>query len=86
MIELLNTDNIQYMKTCPDNFFDLAIVDPQTGQNEGKKHASRSLTVRQKNGNNLSMDKRAYKVSEWDKAPPPHKNIGISFSEFLNFR
>lgn len=30
-IELLNTDCMEYMKTVPDKFFDLAIVDPPYG-------------------------------------------------------
>lgn len=33
-----------------DNAYDLAIVDPQTGQGEDKKHASRNGSVKQKNG------------------------------------
>ena len=28
MVELLNIDCMEYMKKCPDNYFDLAIVDP----------------------------------------------------------
>ena len=31
MIELLNTDCMEYMATQPDNAFDLAIVDPPYG-------------------------------------------------------
>ena len=31
MIELLNIDCMEYMKTCTDNQFDLAIVDPPYG-------------------------------------------------------
>ncbi len=31
MIELLNMDCMEYMKTCKDNEFDLAIVDPPYG-------------------------------------------------------
>ena len=33
MIELLNMDCMEYMKTCKDNEFDLAIVDPPYGIN-----------------------------------------------------
>ena len=33
MIELLNIDCMEYMKTCEDNEFDLAIVDPPYGIN-----------------------------------------------------
>ena len=31
MIELLNMDCMDYLKGCPDNAFDLAIVDPPYG-------------------------------------------------------
>lgn len=42
MIELLNMDCLIYMKTCKDNEFDLAIVDPPYGIGEsGKTNASR---------------------------------------------
>lgn len=41
MIELLNIDCMEYMKTCKDKQFDLAIVDPEYGikinMNMGRK-------------------------------------------------
>lgn len=43
MIELLNIDCMEYMKTCKDKQFDLAIVDPPYGIGEGnKKNKTRS--------------------------------------------
>jgi len=33
-IELLNIDCMEYMKDIPDNYFDLAIVDPPYGIGE----------------------------------------------------
>jgi site-specific DNA-methyltransferase (adenine-specific) len=68
-IELLNLDNLEYMSGFPDDCFDLAIVDPQTGQDEGKRHASRPYTVKQSNGTKLRIE-RTHKVKEWDNAPP----------------
>jgi len=68
-IELLNLDNLEYMSGLPDDCFDLAIVDPQTGQDEGKRHASRPYTVKQSNGTKLRIE-RTHKVKEWDNAPP----------------
>ena len=42
MINLLHIDCMEYMKTCKDNEFDLAIVDPPYGIGEsGKTNASR---------------------------------------------
>jgi len=59
MIELLNMDCMEYMKTCKDNQFDLAIVDPPYGIMESKSNESRNRVA----SNN-------YKDKEWDiKAP-----------------
>ena len=41
MIELLDICCMEYMKTQPDNAFDLAIVDPEYGNNKGKNAPSR---------------------------------------------
>ncbi len=68
-IEFIKSDNLEYMRTLPDKYFDLGLVDPQTGQDEGKKHASRPYAVTQKNGNKLRI-KRTHKIKEWDNAPP----------------
>lgn len=58
-----NIDCMEYMKTVPDLYFDLAVCDPpygikineSIGRRKGEKHSGR---------------KKAY----WDAAPPP-KNI-----------
>ena len=34
-IKLLNVDCLEYMKTVPDDYFDLAIVDPPYGIDAG---------------------------------------------------
>lgn len=62
-------DNIIGMKQLPDNFIDLAILDPQTGQDEGKRHATRNKGIVQKNGNILPV-KSNHSVKEWDSKPP----------------
>ena len=50
MIELLNMDCMEYMKTCKDNEFDLAIVDPPYGIGEsGKTNKTRSCLAESKN-------------------------------------
>ena len=42
MINLLNIDCMEYMKTVPDKHFDLAIVDPPYGIGEsGSRNKSR---------------------------------------------
>lgn len=65
MIELLNIDCIEYMKTVPDKFFDLAIVDPPYGLGDkiskgGGAHTKATVKFHHRynaNGTN------------WDKAP-----------------
>jgi site-specific DNA-methyltransferase (adenine-specific) len=64
--------SIEAMKQMPDNCYDLAIVDPQTGQNEGKNHANRDKKVVQKNGSVLSVEVN-HQVKSWDNEPPPQE-------------
>lgn len=46
-IELLNIDCMEYMRTLPDNYFDLAIVDPPYGIGENAhRSASRSKAAK----------------------------------------
>jgi site-specific DNA-methyltransferase (adenine-specific) len=59
-----NCDNIEFMKTKPDNYYDLAIVDPPYGIGAGSKSFI----------NRNTANKRAekfYKDNDWDKCPPP---------------
>jgi len=59
-IELLNCDCMEYMKSLPDNVFDLAIVDPPYGLGEdGGKFRDR------KGGGHRILAKKA-----WDKSAP----------------
>lgn len=61
MIELLNTDCMEYMATLPDKAFDLAIVDPPYGiginMNMGRR----------------SGKKEVHKNKKWDKTIPEDK-------------
>ena len=60
MIELLNCDCMEYMKTVPDKYFDLAIVDPPygIGRDGSKKTTS-------KHGG-----RKAHEFKGWDNATP----------------
>lgn len=60
--EVYNCNCLQYMKTIPDQYFELAIVDPPYGL--GKK-----LTCG--GGNHLKF-KNDITINEWDKIPPPY--------------
>ena len=63
MIEILNIDCMEYMKTCSDNEFDLAIVDPPYGIGEsGKNNDTRGK---------LANAKTYIPYAGEDKEPPP---------------
>jgi site-specific DNA-methyltransferase (adenine-specific) len=65
MIELLNIDCMEYMVTCEDNAFDLAIVDPPYGIGEA---AGQEQSRNQSRGRAQTAVK--YTVKQWDKEPP----------------
>lgn len=58
MIELLNIDCMEYMKTCKDKEFDLAIVDPPY-----------EITTWSASGNHSISKEEIDKIKKWDKAP-----------------
>ena len=65
MIELLNIDCMEYMKTCEDNAFDLAIVDPPYGIGEdGGKHIEWKSRP-----NSIGREAKHIK-KQWDNATP----------------
>lgn len=60
------------MKSFPDKYFDLAIVDPEYGIGESRRTQSRPLTAKQKNGTRLYVSTaRKHKVKDWDLKRPP---------------
>jgi len=56
-INFFNVDNIEFMKATPDNFYDLAIVDPPYGIDAGNMQM----------GNNA---KKKWTKKDWDKNTP----------------
>jgi site-specific DNA-methyltransferase (adenine-specific) len=58
MIEITNEDNMELMKRYPDNYFDLAIVDPPYGIN-----VNMNMGVRK-------GEKRKHSQKEWDICSP----------------
>lgn len=64
MIELLNCDCMEYMKTVPDKYFDLAIVDPPYGIDAANYKRGNT-----KHGNAAAFSKN-YGLREWDKCIP----------------
>ena len=60
---IMNVDCMEYMKTLPDNYFDLAIVDPPYGDFNG--------TIERTGGNWSKKHQRDGTIKEWDFAPKP---------------
>ena len=67
--DVFNMDCVEYMKTLPDDYFDLAVADPPYGHGGseafikgGRFHKGRFNRYRQVDGNPIDID-------EWDKAP-----------------
>lgn len=70
-ITITNEENMELMKRYSDNYFDVAIVDPEYGIGESKKnHKSRNTPVKQKNGNSLKINATEYEKKDWDNKPP----------------
>lgn len=67
--EFICADCMKYLPEFPDNYFDIAIVDPPYGLNEhgGKK---RGKWVRQKNGVRTYVADGEYTKKDWDVCTP----------------
>lgn len=65
----LNMDCMEGMKAFPDNYFDLALVDPQYGRGK-QPNVRRTHTARQSNGGKMPLTETKYKATTWDIAPP----------------
>ena len=61
-IEITNEDNMELMARYPDNYFDLAIVDPPYGLNiDGQKESKKGL----------KSDRKGHSQKNWDFSIPP---------------
>jgi len=74
-INFFNVDNVEFMKTKTDKYYDLAIVDPPYGINVAKMAYTQeeNRPCKQKNGTTLRIKKLKYKHGDWDKMPPPQE-------------
>lgn len=62
MINFFNCDSIEFIKSKPDKYYDLAIIDPPYGINmDGGKY-----------GIDGSAKAKNYSKKEWDEIPPPY--------------
>lgn len=70
-ITITNEDNMELMARYPDNYFDLAIVDPPYGINADKKQndAGKRRLMAEK-GNKSGRGWKIYKETEWDSETP----------------
>jgi len=68
-IEITNEDNMDLMARYPDNYFDLAIVDPPYGIGGGVDNRK---AIETKSGNNLKRLARKGGM-EWDRTIPNEK-------------
>ena len=60
-INLYNTDCMEFMKDKPDNYYDLAIVDPPYSHNSGNAFKSRLKKYGQLEYNNEKPSKKYFK-------------------------
>ncbi len=63
-ITITNEDNMQLMARYPDNYFDLAIVDPPYGINFGEFNRTN------KDSNGVRYKANKYKQDDWDDSIP----------------
>ena len=68
LLDIRNCDCMDMMRAAPDNHWDLAIVDPPYGRNEGGGN-DRCGFVRQKNGKKIPVVDGKYVKKDWDNAP-----------------
>ena len=70
-IELLNIDCMEYMATCEDNAFDLAIVDPPYGIKADVAQNKAAESREKANGKTKAgRGWKRYKATNWDSKPP----------------
>lgn len=73
-MQITNEDNMDLMSRYPDNYFDLAIVDPPYGINYAEKDELISNgKVKRKNGTYGTIKRKKHTKKEWDKETPTDK-------------
>ena len=66
-IKLLNVDCLEYMKTVPDDYFDLAICDPPYGIGASSKNFIRKG---KQTGKSMAISGVKYTIKDWDNCIP----------------
>jgi site-specific DNA-methyltransferase (adenine-specific) len=66
-VNFFNCDNIEFMKTKPDNYYDLAIVDPPYGIDADNKNNGKNSDRHEKTS---KAKINTYKKTNWDSCIP----------------
>lgn len=69
-ITITNEDNVELMARYPDNYFDLAIVDPPYGIDIANDSRCGKAFKTNFGGKSRMVKAGNYKKSDWDKEPP----------------
>ena len=69
-ITITNEDNMELMARYPDNYFELAIVDPPYGIGESSKNRNGVTKIKDKRNGRISYVKTDNEIKDWDKNPP----------------
>lgn len=67
---IYNEDCLFAMLQIPDEYFDLAIVDPPYGQNNDGGKIGFAGKMRREGTTSFSMDSQLFTLKQWDKRPP----------------
>lgn len=67
-IHLFNMDCMEYMAQFPDNYFELAIVDPPYGVDISNQRMGVGVGIKCS-----KIENRIWVGKGWDKTPPPHE-------------
>jgi site-specific DNA-methyltransferase (adenine-specific) len=67
--EVKNMDCMEYMAQFPNDYFELAIIDPPYGLGADKPSIKPEF-VKQKNGNSLFVNSNKYEHKNWDNSIP----------------
>jgi site-specific DNA-methyltransferase (adenine-specific) len=73
MLDIRNIDCMEFMATCKDKEFDLAIVDVPYGIGESMNDNASRGKARGGLNNSAWGYSKAYTKKDWDKEPPNHK-------------
>lgn len=69
-IRITNEDNMQLMSRYPDNYFELAIVDPPYGIGESSKNRNGITKLKDKRNGRISYIKTNNEIKDWDNKAP----------------